>query len=150
MGYSKFDYRWTCPEINHKIADVQDSIYDMIREVIEYTIDNKEELESLGIKEFINQYYKDNNFYEDYFESHIEDIRKTNSDIRTHAENVINEIEDDINDKIYEIQDLESQIETLEDRLSDKDWNISDLEADLRDAKNEIDRLENQIDKLNY
>lgn len=139
----RFDYRYTCPDIDKNIDSIIDNIDDLVKNIIEdlvYDIRN-DNIDLNNIVDYAQKYVDFNRIYNNYFEQNIEAIRNTNSDMRSEIENFIDDInityDNDIEDRDYEIQELISKIEILEntnylleEEISNKNAIISELEEE--------------------
>jgi wobble nucleotide-excising tRNase len=107
------DYDYTCPDINSSIKDLKSDIQYILRDLSNEICPI---LSSETLKEISTGYAA--SIY-DIIESYIEDIRQTNSDLRSSAEKQINNLEDEIDNLKDEVKSLKDEIETLEDKISD-------------------------------
>jgi len=107
------DYGYTCPDINRSIDDLKSEIQAILKDMANEICP----LLTTEILTTISKGYMPSIY--DIIESYIEDIRQTNSDLRSSAEKQIDDLEDEIDNLKYEVKSLKDEIETLEDKISD-------------------------------
>jgi len=129
-----FNFSYTCPLINENIEKFRNKINKHIKIIIKNfnPILSNSELNELAKKYECNIY----NDIEKYFEN----IRSSNKDIRTEAENQIEQIKIKLNNKDNELAELISNIYNLEKE-------IDNLKSELLDKNNKLKNL-NIIAKL--
>jgi chromosome segregation ATPase len=121
-----FEYKYTCPEIDSAIGDLQQDIERNVNDLLD------EACPILGGESkivFVNGYLK--TFNREVID-HFETARQTNMDMRAEAERQIEAVEKRAEEAESEVANLESKIKDLEDLISEYEDTISDLEEKLQ------------------
>jgi chromosome segregation ATPase len=116
------DYGYTCPDINQSIDGLKSDIIAILR-------DMASEICPLLSSETLTTISKEHMPYiYDIIEGCVEDVRRTNSDLRSSAEKQIDKLED-------EVEYLKNEIKGLEDKVADLEDSVDDLEEEINNLK---------------
>lgn len=107
-----FDYNYTCPSINTSINDLKSEISVQTGYMIDQCcpmLEGDQRIEFIG--HFVDEIY-------DLFESHFEDVRRTNESMREEANKQIDNYISERDDEREEVKYLNKKIEELENEIS--------------------------------
>jgi archaellum component FlaC len=115
------DFNHTCPSINRSINDFKDDISRELDSMIDECCPlwSGEERDKF-IEGYVNSMYS-------ALESHFEDVRSTNEDMRKQADTQIDDLEN-------QVQELHSEISDLEDKVNYLGREVDDLQDQLSEV----------------
>lgn len=108
------DFKWTCPDIDSSLKDIQSSIEDNIKDLMAEVCPPLDGTPAGNI--LFNNYSL---WIYEAIEPIVEEVRKTNSDMRDSAEKQISYLIEEMEDLKLQIADLESTIDDLEDEVAE-------------------------------
>jgi chromosome segregation ATPase len=106
------EYKYTCPDIEEQVDNIKHGLKDFVNNLLtKYAPDIKGDFKKTIVKE------QSKLAYNDYIVNCIENVRKTNTELRKEAER--------------QIETADSNVSELEDKIDELEEIIVDLEKEL-------------------
>jgi len=110
------DYSYTCPTIDSAIEDIKDVIRDVVTCTAEEFGGDYDEAHA---RNYANELIR---HYEATLTNAIEEIRRTNEDMRSEADTQIDDIKDELSESDDKVRLLEEEIESLKQLLDELEY----------------------------